>query len=164
MSVVSRYSGLLSCQDNKSQVWLSNKQQNFNSAKFVVPSTKVCTTHKALITWLADHIIMVMHHAWHGTSLVLTNIVQTAMTTTTTTVKKLLEINAQVFNNTVQSSLSIFKSMFKLNLELSNNRLNYLSVDLHYFKEIGPVIHHDQECLLSKNKQIYTNFLQRVRG
>ena len=43
--------------------------------------------------------------------------------------------------------------MSKFYLELSNNRLRCLPVDLHYFKEIGPVIYHDQECLLSTNEQ-----------
>ena len=52
----------------------------------------------------------------------------------------------------------------ELHPELSNSRLRCLPVDLHYFKEIGPLIHHDKECLLSKNKQMSTNFLPRARG
>ena len=49
----------------------------------------------------------------------------------------------------------------ELHPELSNNRLCCLPVDLYYFKEIGPVIHHEHECLLSKNKQIGTNFFAK---
>ena len=62
-------------------------------------------------------------------------------------------ISNQYFWNTMAS---------KLHLELSNNSLCCLLVDLNHFKEIGPVIHHDQERLLSKNKQISTNFLPRA--
>ena len=51
----------------------------------------------------------------------------------------------------------------ELHPELSNNRLCCLPVDLYYFKEIGPVIHHEHECLLSKNKQITPIFCQGTR-
>ena len=46
----------------------------------------------------------------------------------------------------------------KLHLKLGNYSLCCPPVNVNYFKEIGPVVYHYQECLLSNDKQICGNF------
>ena len=51
----------------------------------------------------------------------------------------------------------------KLHLKFSNYSLCCLPVNLNYLEEIGPVVHHNQACLLPNDKQIRGNFVPRAR-
>ena len=51
----------------------------------------------------------------------------------------------------------------QLHLQLGNYSMCCLTVNVSYFKEIGQVVHHTQECLLPKDKLISSNFLPRAR-
>ena len=50
----------------------------------------------------------------------------------------------------------------KLHLKLGNYSLCCLAVNLNYLEEIGPVVHHYQECLLPNDKQICVDFVPRA--
>ena len=51
----------------------------------------------------------------------------------------------------------------KLHLKLGNYSLCCPPVNLNYFKEIGPVVYHYQECLMPNDKQICGNFQPKAQ-
>ena len=80
-----------------------------------------------------------------------------------------LPLEGEILELLIVKFLTIIRNQYlwntmasKLHLELSKNSLCCLLVDLNYFKEIGPVIHYHQKCLLTKDKQIGGNLLPRV--